>query len=788
MLLVTLGVGIGLLLPRGRSAATQEEWARLLPRMVALKAEAERMALAGKLQEAHAKYSELEQFAGGRAIKDSGIHEIVERAKQDQDQLYGLLLMKAQNELLAQRQAQLAAVAAAPNPNLPREQYPADLALLKVEEPPAKIEPVIATRPVLPATTQSVAVLEPPASRPVVLTPATTPSTLPSTRPTFAATKPATRPATAPAADPIDLAIARGANYLMSKFLGDQIELPDRRTETYREGVNALCVYALLEAGRVTRDERLHPRHPFMQGLIERMKQHLLFAEEGELREPLTYAHSLRVAALSVYNRPQDRAAMEADVYWLVRASTDGAYTYIDALGRNGRLRDRGGNQRDVIDPALFDSRQLYYFEPSERTLFHNGEGGTPVRRPAVDPPAMGRPVIPPVDLSGSTGQRISLIPDYAIPEPANLPWDNSNSCYGLFGVWCGAESGIPIPQPYWIKAEQHWLNCQLPTAQWGYDGRQNSGSYAMTVGGAASLLAAYDYLDAPEQAKNAGKDPYSQPLAMALAWLEKGDNSVDVGRGPVQYLGYNLFGLSRAALACGYRHFGAHDWYRELAAKTIASQFPNGAWGRKPDGNDTLIDTAYVVLFLSRGRQPVMVNKLRFDGSWNNRARDVANLSRFASIELERPLRWQVVGIDRPWKDWADAPVLFISSHQPPKLTDDQCARLREYALAGGTIFTHADGGSASFNTFADALAKQLFPGSTLAPLPRDHALYTINYRLANKPELRAVTSGKRILMLHSPRDLTQTWQSRDLSNRAGFELGVNLYVYVVGKDAIRK
>ena len=38
------------------------------------------------------------------------------------------------------------------------------------------------------------------------------------------------------------------------------------------------------------------------------------------------------------------------------------------------------------------------------------------------------------------------------------------------------------------------------------------------------------------------------------------------------------------------------------------------------------------------------------------------------------------------------DSPILYIASHQPPKLTDADYDQLRSFADAGGMIFTHAD------------------------------------------------------------------------------------------------
>src|SRR5712691_3334903 len=119
------------------------------------------------------------------------------------------------------------------------------------------------------------------------------------------------------------------------------------------------------------------------------------------------------------------------------------------------------------------------------------------------------------------------------------------------------------------------------------------------------------------------------------------------------------------------------------------------------------------------------MMNKLQLDpagkgdqGEWNNRPRDLANLSRFASRELERPVQWQVVPLDRDPADWSDAPILYLASHAPLRLSDDEVAKVRRFINAGGIFFTQADDGSAAFNAYVDRLAKQLYPARELKDL----------------------------------------------------------------------
>src|SRR3954470_24795380 len=66
--------------------------AQQVQEMAAIKAEAERLAIEGKLAEAHAKYQQIEQRIAGRRIRESAVWDLTARAKADQDRVFTLLL------------------------------------------------------------------------------------------------------------------------------------------------------------------------------------------------------------------------------------------------------------------------------------------------------------------------------------------------------------------------------------------------------------------------------------------------------------------------------------------------------------------------------------------------------------------------------------------------------------------------------------------------------------------------------------------------------------------------
>jgi hypothetical protein len=640
-------------------------------------------------------------------------------------------------------------------------------------------------------------------------------------------------------------ALARGNEFLIAQFKDGQIAQGTDVSPAFRQGLNALCVYALLNSGQAMRDPRLLPTSDFMRRLIDNMKFHPMATDRDRPQSPVVYARSLRAAALALYARPEDMEELRDDVQWLVDASVEGAYSYDDRLGYRVIADDSGNHpgragqspRGSPVSPRSTAPGGTSPTSPADKppvVRMPTSPGGEtitwrlrtrppprelkisfrpPIYRlppPRATPPAFRLPPGPKTSQPPAGGGRKIAIPPAAPPNypPQELPeknggpfvWDNSNSQYGLFGVMSGAEAGVEVPEEYFQEVQRHWLTYQLRTGEWPYRLDRPAGYLAMTCAGLASLMTTHDYLQAPYVAKlGHQRDDADESLGLAFDWLARGDNAVTVDGAKKVYVGYTLYGVERVGLASGYKYFGAHDWYSELAAKVVHSQSPKGTWGKSEEPTaDTLIDTAYSVLFLARGRHPVMMNKLQLDpagkaehGEWNNRPRDLANLARFASRELERPVQWQVVPLDRDPADWSDAPILYLASHAALKLSEAEVGKIRQFIDAGGIFFTQADDGAQAFNAYVERLAKQLYPGREMTELPRDHELYSLQYQIApgKRPRLRGmVDAAGRLAWVHSPTDLAVSWQQRAVTTKPEvFELGVNLFAYAVGKSDLR-
>ncbi|EQD46287.1 hypothetical protein B1A_14670, partial [mine drainage metagenome] len=159
----------------------------------------------------------------------------------------------------------------------------------------------------------------------------------------------------------------------------------------------------------------------------------------------------------------------------------------------------------------------------------------------------------------------------------------------------------------------------------------------------------------------------------------------------------YYLYGLERVGLASGLRRIGTVNWYRLGAGIILKDQNRiTGAWTlyvlNQPSD---VISTAYAMLFLTRGLNPIVLNKLQYNGPWNARPRDDYNVTQWLSATFEQTLNWQSVPVESNARNWLDAPVLLITGHGNPHFTSADINKFKWFMNHGGVIFSSADGNS---------------------------------------------------------------------------------------------
>jgi hypothetical protein len=381
--------------------------------------------------------------------------------------------------------------------------------------------------------------------------------------------------------------------------------------------------------------------------------------------------------------------------------------------------------------------------------------------------------------------------------------YDHSISQFGVLGLWAGVQSGAEVPAGVWNVMDQAWRAHQSASGGWPYiiNSKANPDeardTLSMTCAGVASLLIISDYKD--QDSDIAQDDPN---VDAGLKWI--GDHFASLYQGGIREAitrYYTLYGIERIGVAGGYKFFGDVDWFATGSDYLLHAQARDGSWGTSADNfghNDGNIpNTSFAILFFIHGRAPVVINKLSYANAktnqtfvWNERPRDIANLTRWAGKEVESLLNWHVVNLAAPMRELHDAPILYLAGSKPLTFDDGDEDKLRQFVEGGGMILANADDASRSFTESATKLAAKIFPGYEFRELPADHVLYTgqqfprAKFKL--KPRVLGLSNGVRELFLLLPeRDPSRAWQTHQQSSDF-FPLGADIIQYATDRKGL--
>jgi hypothetical protein len=408
---------------------------------------------------------------------------------------------------------------------------------------------------------------------------------------------------------------------------------------------------------------------------------------------------------------------------------------------------------------------------------------------------------------------------------------DGSNTQFALLGLWAGKDAGIKIPQDVWKSVRSYYLNNQLPQdGSWIYRPHLNKESFkggdkmTMTTAGICGLLLSgmeieegREQILANGQVIGCGVYKDNPNLAMAMKWME-GNFTLELpGR-----TFYNLYGIERLGRLTGHRFIKDHDWYREGCDYLVKTQNQGGSWTGKGISDDfTIVNTSFALLFLSKGRTPVLISKLVHgtwprqpgDNDWNLDRNAVKHWTEHISATLFKqqqsgkikpmPLAWQIFdlmhavqargeatdkNLDAITSDMLQSPIIFMNGHNPPKLTDVEKQLLSRYVENGGFIVAEACCGKKGFDFGFRQLVNDplLWEHANLVPLGKNHPVWHYpNFVEPGKFKLHGLERGCKTILIYSPEDLSCYWEAKDKTSANGalaFKLAENIVAYATG------
>jgi hypothetical protein len=478
-------------------------------------------------------------------------------------------------------------------------------------------------------------------------------------------------------------------------------------------------------------------------------------------------------ALLAAGEKPQDPRLVKA-IEFLKHAESSGVY----ALGLRCLVWSLLPDAPDVRNRLKSDARKLL-------TMVKEKEGG-----------------------AGTRGMY-----DY-VDTPKSQEYSHSRSQYAVLGVWAAQQTGVvEVPTSFWKLVEESWTRNQESDGGWTY--AWHSTSYPTTPGMTAAALAtlyeAQDALAATRGLKCTG-NVETPAIAKGLAWLAANGDKIGTTKRYKRDFPYaTLYAFERVGVAGGYKRFGDVDWFEKGSDWLIKTQKSEGDWpGKTAEGAPAekwlpgVPDAAFALLFLARGRSPVVMNKLQYSitpekaeprvANWNQRPRDVANAVRWIGRVSERHLNWQIVNLKSGAEDdLNDAPILYVSGNEILSFTADERTKLRRFVEDGGLIYGNADCGSREFAASFRKLGSTLFPGYEFRVLPMDHPVYRNEVFDASKwktqPGWLGLTNGVREFMILAPdADPSKVWTTPTALKPEPLQAAANLYYYATDKRGLER
>ncbi len=390
---------------------------------------------------------------------------------------------------------------------------------------------------------------------------------------------------------------------------------------------------------------------------------------------------------------------------------------------------------------------------------------------------------------------------DYG-PQNRKNTYSLSRTQYATLGMWAASELDVEIPNDFWKLLEKTWETSQQPTGGWKYKfeadiggGDLNHTTVCMTAAALASLYIAQDFTKGDFYAGAKG-NATSEPIERGLKWLAANFKERVVSDKKLEREFYypQLYALERVGLASGLRRFGEYDWYATGAKWLLKKQSAAGSWS---GSFGAIPDTAWAILFLQRGQTPVAFNKFDYSpgvvdpkkATWNQRPRDIANLTRWLSKSLERELRWQIVRSDSDLDAMLESPVLYMAGDEAVEFKPETKKLLKDYVEHGGMIVVNADMSNAAFSKAIYSLGTELFAPFEWRDLPDSHPIWTNqNYKrdgMKGRVVVKGLSNGVRELMIMLPTgDPARAWQLRSANQRPeAWQTAANILSYATDK-----
>lgn len=437
-------------------------------------------------------------------------------------------------------------------------------------------------------------------------------------------------------------------------------------------------------------------------------------------------------------------------------------------------------------------------------------------------------------------------------PNPGTF--DLSNTQFAILALFEAQRYGVPVSADTWKTIYQRLQTFQNQDGSWGYSRGNRTGTGSMTCAGIGSMMMTLDSATGVDARVVGNQIQCCLDTPTADDVVEKGmlwiGRNFSASRNPgsdgVNRL-YYLYGIERIGRLTCHRFFEGngqrYDWYREGCHSILGWRGDLQDHWSNMGGNEQneLIATSFALLFLAKGRMPILFSVLdanpsptasepakngknaagngavRVGGAnqprWNPHRNAFRNLTDYVGQKWKMELTYQTISLDLATEEeLAASPVLYLGGQSvlypnDGALLKQTAAKMRNYLEHGGFLYVAADG--PIFDRSFREWMKMVFPEPEyqLKLLPATHPIWHNEEILAADQARPAygVEFGCRTSVIYFPteeahRPLSCLWELRPRRGnplaeqpayapavqaqvQAGMTLGINVLAYATNR-----
>jgi len=258
-----------------------------------------------------------------------------------------------------------------------------------------------------------------------------------------------------------------------------------------------------------------------------------------------------------------------------------------------------------------------------------------------------------------------------------------------------------------------------------------------------------------------------------------------------------------------------ANGWYGQNPPKN----YPPGFWIVKDDARKLGVNiVVYILSNLQYARsfpitqvqyrqaasagETLTIGQLVHGGDWDPNPSALQRLQKYINENTTIPVAFKRAVVDPADPSIFEYPVIYIVGHRNFTFSDAQVTNLRRYLTQGGVLLAEACCGRKEFDLAFRRELKRVLPDRKLAPIPADHDIYNVNFRIGSvqltdlarayykdlrSPYFEAIEISGRLAVIYSPLALGNGWEgiphpfSAGYSGSDALRLGVNTFVYIL-------